>query len=64
VPCAASPLASYDLTQLKNPLRPSEADILRHCRSIAYGQFTLEEISSGVAWRIINRYPYETSIKR
>jgi hypothetical protein len=64
VPCAATPLASYDLTQLKNPFRPSEEQILKHCRSIAYGQFTLEEISSGVAWRIINRYTYETSIKR
>lgn len=64
VPCAASPLASYDLSELKNPRRPSQEEILKHCHSIAYGQFTLEEISSGQAWRIINRYKYETSIKR
>ncbi len=63
VPCAASPLVSNDLSQLKNPFKPSIEQITKHCHSIAYGQFTLEEISSGVAWRIMNRYNYETSIK-
>lgn len=64
VPCAASPLASYDLSELSNPFRPTQEQILKHCHSIAYGQFTMEEISSGYAWRTMNRYQYETSIKR
>ena len=44
VPCAASPLASMDLSQLANPFRPSTDLILQQCHSLAYGQFTLQEM--------------------
>jgi hypothetical protein len=55
VPCAASPLASTDLSQLSTPYRPSEDLIKKQCYNIAYGQFTHDEIINGTAWRIINQ---------
>ena len=55
VPCAASPLASTDLSQLSTPYRPSEDLIKKQCYNIAYGQFTHDEIIKGNAWRIINQ---------
>lgn len=53
VPCAGTPLCSNDLRQLKNPYRPSEDLILKHCYNLSYGQFTVEEIGNGVAWKIL-----------
>lgn len=53
VPCAGTPLCSTDLRKLKNPFRPPEYLILQHCHNLAYGQFTVEEISNGVAWKIL-----------
>ena len=55
VPCAASPLASTDLSQLSTPHRPNEDLIKKQCYNIAYGQFTHDEIINGTAWRIINQ---------
>lgn len=55
VPCAAWPLANKDLSQIENPYRPDEALIYKHCCSLAYGQFTPDEISNGRAWKILNR---------
>jgi hypothetical protein len=54
VPCAASPLASNDLTQLSNPFKPPENIIRKQCYNIAYGQFTQEEIVNGTAWKLLN----------
>lgn len=62
VPCAASPLASTDLSLLKNPYKPSYELIESQCRNIAYGQFTADEIHNGTAWKIIQ--DYETITKR
>lgn len=53
VPCAASPLASTDLSRLKDPFKPSDDLILAQSQNIAYGQFTESEIESGKAWDII-----------
>ena len=55
VPCAASPLALTDLTKIETPYYPDEMLIKRHCCSLAYGQFTQEEIINGTAWEILNR---------
>lgn len=52
-PCAASPLASTDLSQLRNPFKPDIDLIKRHCWNLAYGQFTEKEIESGFAWKIL-----------
>jgi hypothetical protein len=54
VPCAASALASTDLSQLKNPYKPEMDLITKQCRTLAYGQFREEEILNGTAWKILN----------
>jgi hypothetical protein len=56
VPCAASPLADTDLSQLKNPYKPTLETIISQCHNIAYGQFTVDEITNGTAWKIITEY--------
>ena len=53
VPCAATPLSSTDLSHLASPFKPDEDLIYNHACNLAYGQFTLEEIENGVAWKII-----------
>ena len=53
VPCAASPLVSNDLTQLMTPFKPEESTIKRQCYNLAYGQFTIEEMTNGAAWNIL-----------
>jgi hypothetical protein len=55
VPCAASPLALSDLTKITTPYYPDESLVNKHCCSLAYGQFTNEEIINGTAWEILNR---------
>lgn len=52
VPCAASPLSSTSLSDLKKPFKPDSTLIYKHACRLAYGQFTLEEIQSGIAWEI------------
>jgi hypothetical protein len=56
VPCAASPLASTDLSQILTPHYPDPALIEQHCRGLAYSQFTGEEIADGTAWKILKKY--------
>jgi hypothetical protein len=55
VSCAASPLAETDLTKINSPYYPKEKLIQKHCQSLAYGQFTAEEISNGTAWKILKK---------
>jgi hypothetical protein len=55
VPCAASTLASTDLSTLRNPFKPSVESITDMCKTLAYGQFTHEEIANGTAWKILNQ---------
>lgn len=54
VPCAASPLASTDLSQLKDPYKPELDLIIKQCKTLAYGQFREDEILDGTAWKILN----------
>lgn len=54
VPCAATPLASTDLSMIERPFYPDEKLVQQHCSSLAYGQFTEEEIADGTAWRLLN----------
>lgn len=56
VPCAASPLASTDLSMLKNPYKPTIETINKQAHNIAYGQFTVDEIISGTAYNLIEKY--------
>lgn len=55
VPCAASPLASTDLSKLSTPFYPDKDLIQKHCHGLAYGQFTSTEIESGYAWEILKK---------
>ena len=55
VPCAASPLALTDLNQISTPFYPDESLVQQHCSSLAYGQFTGEEIANGTAWKLLNK---------
>jgi hypothetical protein len=47
---AAFPVASSDLSQIEDPLRPER---LPWCHHLAYCQFTFAELGNGVAWRIL-----------
>jgi hypothetical protein len=52
-PTAADPVGNKDLTLIENPNRPSEEVIQKWLHSIAYGQFSLDEIITGTAWRMV-----------
>ena len=52
-PTAADPVGNKDLTQIENPNKPDEELIQRWLHSIAYSQFSLDEIITGQAWRMV-----------
>jgi len=52
-PTAADPVASKDLTQIENPVMPDEDVIQKWLNSIAYSQFSLDEIITGEAWNMV-----------
>lgn len=54
VPCVASPLASNDLSKLLTPFRPDPTTIKDVCYNLSYGQFTVDEMANGTAWKILN----------
>jgi hypothetical protein len=55
VPCAASPLALTDLSRITKPFYPDESLVQQQCASLAYGQFTHEEVANGTAWKLLNK---------
>jgi hypothetical protein len=55
VPCAASPLALTDFSKIATPWYPDPELVAQHCYSLAYGQFTHEEMADGTAWNILNQ---------
>jgi hypothetical protein len=59
-PTAADPVCSNDLTQIENPRKPHEDVVYKWLSSIAYGQFTLDELLTGRAWQLVqenDKYP-------
>ena len=56
VPCAASPLSSNKVENLSSPYKPSKQIIEQQCASLAYGQFTIEEIENGTAYELTEKY--------
>jgi hypothetical protein len=50
---AASIVSTADLTRIENPVKPSEDIIYKWLNSIAYGQFSLNEILTGKAWQLV-----------
>lgn len=56
VPCCATPLAGDSISNILNPYKPDKSTIEKQCMNLAYGQFTMEEILSGAAFEITERY--------
>jgi hypothetical protein len=52
-PTAADPVCSNDLSQIENPVMPSEELVYRWLCSVAYSQFSLDEIITGQAWQLV-----------
>jgi hypothetical protein len=52
-PTAADPVGNKDLTQIENPHMPDETVIQKWLHSIAYSQFSLDEIITGEAWQMV-----------
>jgi hypothetical protein len=52
-PTAASVVSSNDLTQIETPPKPDEELIQKWLWSLAYGQFSLTELLTGEAWRLV-----------
>lgn len=52
-PTAADPVGNKDLKNIENPNRPDEQIIKKWLNSIAYSQFSLEEIINGRAWQMV-----------
>lgn len=52
-PTAASAVSTGDFSQIENPRKPSEDIIYKWLSSVAYGQFSLNEILTGQAWKLV-----------
>lgn len=52
-PTAADPVGNKDLTRIENPNKPDEEVIQSWLNSLAYGQFSLDEIITGKAWELV-----------
>ena len=52
-PTAADPVGNKDLTKIETPNKPNEELIQKWLHSIAYSQFSLDEIITGQAWRMV-----------
>jgi hypothetical protein len=52
-PTAADPVCGKDLAQIENPVMPDEDKIYKWLCSIAYSQFSLDEILTGRAWELV-----------
>lgn len=52
-PTAAAPVCGNDLTQIEYPPKPAEDLVYQWLCSIAYGQFSLDEMLSGRAWQLV-----------
>ena len=52
-PTAARPVCDNDLTQIETPRKVSEDIIYKWLSSIAYSQFSLDEIITGEAWQMV-----------
>jgi hypothetical protein len=61
-PTAADPVCSNDLTQIENPVMPDEDKIYKWLCSIAYSQFSLDEILTGQAWEMVLENAQRSSI--
>lgn len=61
-PTAADPVCSNDLTQIENPTMPDEDTVYKWLSSIAYSQFSLDEILTGQAWQLVQENAQRSTI--
>ena len=61
-PTAASVVSSTDLTQIETPPRPNEELVQRWLWSLAYGQFSINELLTGEAWRLVQENDHRPTI--
>lgn len=52
-PTAAAPVCSASLSKIEDPFMPDEDFVQKWLHSIAYGQWTLEEMLTGQAWKMV-----------
>jgi hypothetical protein len=52
-PSAAKQLSLSDLSKIETPYYPDEDLVYKWCCSLAYGQFSLEEMLNGRAWNMV-----------
>lgn len=51
---AAGPVTSQDLSQIETPYYPTMQKVEAWAHHLAYGQFHINELKDGTAWRILN----------
>jgi hypothetical protein len=52
-PTAADPVCSNTLSEIENPVMPSEETVYKWLCSVAYSQFSLTELITGQAWQMV-----------
>jgi len=52
-PTAADPVCSNNLAEIENPVMHDEEKVYKWLCSIAYSQFSLDEILTGTAWKMV-----------
>jgi len=50
---AAAPVGKTDLSEIEDPIYPEREE---WARSLAYGQFTIDEMRDGTAWRLLRKF--------
>lgn len=55
-PNAASSVSLNDLSKIETPYYPDAEKVHNWCCYLAYGQFSVNELGDGTAWRLINEY--------
>lgn len=53
---AAKPVSGGSLENIDNPYFPSHDKLLAWCHHLAYGQFHVQEMADGTAYRILNEH--------